>query len=206
MDFPSSPPLPGNVSVHSEDDNLDDDGMHQLMEQWSSPTRLPRQQAFRLPGLAEPSTGQAAHRYFSDLNIQSDALADFLESDGALVFNNFETEAAQVDPKRVQENRTLNQYYGSKKELWEEVDVRSLRIEDPFIQDYRKIVNQRFKLQAKSWQIAAMKDILAHRIDVVVSAGTSQGKSLTFQALPILSKSGIVLVICPTLALMDDQV
>lgn len=51
-----------------------------------------------------------------------------------------------------------------------------------------------------------MKDILEPRSDVVVSAGTSQRKSLTFQALPVLSDTSTVLVICPTLALMDDQV
>lgn len=44
-------------------------------------------------------------------------------SDGALVFDNFETEAPQVDPKRTQENETLNRFYRLDRDLWEEVDV-----------------------------------------------------------------------------------
>lgn len=127
-------------------------------------------------------------------------------SDSALVFDNFETGSPQVDPKRTQENETLNRYYRLDKDLWEEVDLRQLRENDEYIRDFRHIVNRRFGIQAKSWQIAAMKNILKDRIDVVVSAGTSQGKSLTFQALPIVAKKSIVLVICPTLSLMDDQV
>lgn len=37
-------------------------------------------------------------------------------------------------------------------------------------------------------------------------AGTRSDKSLLFQALPLIIKGGIVLVVMPTLALMEDQV
>ena len=114
--------------------------------------------------------------------------------------------APGVDPKRVQKNKTINQYYKSNKDLCKEVDVWQLRTSDPYIQGFRRIVSKRFALQAKAWQIAVMKDILYDQNNVVISAGTSQGKSLTFQALLTLSKTGIVLVTCPTLSLIDDQV
>lgn len=77
-------------------------------------------------------------------------------------------EDAYADPKRVQENQTLNRYYRSDRDLWEEFDVRQLRLEDEFLRDFRKRVNQRFWLQAKLWQVAVMKDILEHETDMVI--------------------------------------
>lgn len=143
-----------------------------------------------------------------ELPIDSETLANFLTSNGALMFEDFGSEAPQANPQRAVENTIVNCYYSAHKDLWQEVDVRQLRESDAYIGEFRKLVNKRFGLQAKAWQIAVMKNILQDRVDVVVSAGTSQGKSLTFQALPILSIRGsrIVLVVCPTLLLMDDQV
>lgn len=122
------------------------------------------------------------------------------------MFDNFPTEAPLVDPKRTEENEVLDRLYHFDQDLWEEVDVRQLRVQDSHIANFRGVVNRYFRLEAKPWQISAMKDILELKGDVVMSAGTSQGKSLTFQALLVLSKTGIVLVVCPTLALIDDQV
>ena len=42
--------------------------------------------------------------------------------------------------------------------------------------------------------------------DVVVRAGTGMGKSLIFQALTLLRKDAIVLVIAPLLSIMGEQV
>ncbi len=49
-----------------------------------------------------------------------------------------------------------------------------------------------------------MLDIKKGR-DMVIIAGTGSGKSLLFQALPLIIKDAIVLVVMPTLALMNDQ-
>ncbi|MCJ1470613.1 hypothetical protein MMC07_009259 [Pseudocyphellaria aurata] len=147
-------------------------------------------------------------RYSPELPMDSETLAQFLTSDGAIMFEDFGSEAPQADSEWTAENSTVNRYYSVHKDFWQEVDVRQLRESNAYIGNFRKLVNERFNLQAKAWQIAVMKNILKDCVDVVVSAGTSQGKSLTFQALPMLltQGSGIVLVVCPTLSLMDDQV
>ena len=54
------------------------------------------------------------------------------------------------------------------------------------------------------WQIQGLLDIKQGR-DTVVMAGTGLGKSLVFQILPLITKDAIVLVVMPTLALMEDQ-
>jgi superfamily II DNA helicase RecQ len=57
----------------------------------------------------------------------------------------------------------------------------------------------------KLWQAAVAAEILAGR-DVVVKAQTGSGKSLCYQALAIMHPEECILVICPLLALMADQV
>lgn len=57
----------------------------------------------------------------------------------------------------------------------------------------------------KPWQAAAILNAL-NKKDVFVIAGTGSGKSLVYQALPCFKDNTIILVISPTLALMDDQV
>lgn len=99
------------------------------------------------------------YRYFSELDLHSDALAEWFASVGALMFGNFETESPQADPERVQENETVNRYNPFDQDLWKEADVRQFRIEDTYIQDFRSIVDKRFKQQAKSWQISAVSHV-----------------------------------------------
>jgi superfamily II DNA helicase RecQ len=55
------------------------------------------------------------------------------------------------------------------------------------------------------WQAHALQALL-HQKDVVVKAGTGLGKSLVFQAMTLASPTASVLVVCPLVALMDDQV
>lgn len=54
------------------------------------------------------------------------------------------------------------------------------------------------------WQIWGLLDIKQRR-DMVVMASTRLGKSLLFQALPLITKYAIVFVVMPTLTLMEDQ-
>ncbi|MCJ1465820.1 hypothetical protein MMC07_004439 [Pseudocyphellaria aurata] len=83
--------------------------------------------------------------------MDSETLAKFLTSDGALMFEDFGSEAPQADPERAAENTIVNRYYTARKDLWQEVDVRQLRESDAYIGDFRKLVNERFSLQAKAW-------------------------------------------------------
>jgi superfamily II DNA helicase RecQ len=42
--------------------------------------------------------------------------------------------------------------------------------------------------------------------DVIVTAPTDDGKTVTFQGLPFIVKNGIILIIEPTKALISNQV
>jgi ATP-dependent helicase YprA (DUF1998 family) len=66
-------------------------------------------------------------------------------------------------------------------------------------------VNDRFKVKVRRWQAQAIQAVLEGR-DVVVRAGTGSGKSLIFQALTLWRPGATVLVIVPTLAIMQNQV
>jgi ATP-dependent helicase YprA (DUF1998 family) len=70
-------------------------------------------------------------------------------------------------------------------------------------------VEKIFKIQMAVWQAVVLQALMAGR-DVLVRAGTGAGKSLIYQAMAVAIKErrgkGIVLVIQPILALMEDQV
>jgi superfamily II DNA helicase RecQ len=57
----------------------------------------------------------------------------------------------------------------------------------------------------KPWQAAVAAEILEGR-DVVVKAQTGSGKSMCYLALAIAHPDECILVVCPLLALMEDQV
>jgi len=56
------------------------------------------------------------------------------------------------------------------------------------------------------WQIRAIENILAGQRDTIVIAGTGSGKSWVFQHLQFLTPDGIVILVSPLTALMDNQV
>jgi ATP-dependent helicase YprA (DUF1998 family) len=66
-------------------------------------------------------------------------------------------------------------------------------------------VDERYKVQTRKWQAHAMQALLEGR-DVLVHAGTGSGKSLIFESMVLSKKGAVVLVISPTLALMENQV
>jgi superfamily II DNA helicase RecQ len=58
--------------------------------------------------------------------------------------------------------------------------------------------------EPRRWQVGITLDLIQGR-DVILKAGTGSGKSLCFQLLSLLYPASVVLVVCPLLALMEDQ-
>jgi len=74
---------------------------------------------------------------------------------------------------------------------------------------YEELANRlqsAFGVAPKPRQLSEIYDVAVHKKDVIVVAGTGSGKSLVFQAISKAIEGGIILVISPTIALMDDQV
>lgn len=69
---------------------------------------------------------------------------------------------------------------------------------------FRKVKNT-FGFQPYKWQAAIILDILKG-VDVAVYASTSSGKSFPFQAIPTVKIGTIVLMMSPTVTLIENQV
>src|SRR5213076_2238735 len=66
-------------------------------------------------------------------------------------------------------------------------------------------VRAHYTFTLKEWQLNSMEAVLNGK-DVIVTAPTGGGKTVTFQALPFIVEGGIILVIEPTKGLILDQV
>ena len=66
------------------------------------------------------------------------------------------------------------------------------------------VLNKR-RYEPRDVQVDAIRAVMAGK-DTLVVSGTRSGKSLIYQTLPELREGGIVLVFCPLLSLMYDQV
>lgn len=66
-------------------------------------------------------------------------------------------------------------------------------------------INEQFNVKARPWQVSVVIDITKQKREVCAIAGTNAGKSLVYQSIPVIT-GGSVLVISPTIALMEDQV
>lgn len=69
----------------------------------------------------------------------------------------------------------------------------------------RHKVKNTFSFQPYKWQATVSLDILKG-VNVTVHAGISLEKILPFQTIPSVKIGAIVLVVSPTMALMEDQV
>ena len=90
--------------------------------------------------------------------------------------------------------------------VFEQVEEGDIDLTLPRFQRICQQVQSTFGFNVKRYQAGVIADILEAKRDVFVIAGTGSGKSLIYQILPYLLKDKIFLVVCPTLALMSDQV
>lgn len=85
------------------------------------------------------------------------------------------------------------------------VDVAPHAPWSPAMQEFAKLIEQKFGRYPKQWQGQVIMAGLKGK-DVLIRAGTGMGKSLPIQALVLSRPVGIVLMIVPILALMNNQV
>jgi superfamily II DNA helicase RecQ len=89
---------------------------------------------------------------------------------------------------------------------WTRVELEHINLAQHSYEELANGLQSAFGVAPKPWQLSAIYDVAVHKKDVIVVAGTGSGKSLVFQAIPKAIEGGIILVISPTIALMDDQV
>lgn len=73
------------------------------------------------------------------------------------------------------------------------------------IDTIRKVINKRFWVKARLWQVSVVIDITKQRQDIYAIAGIKMGKSLVYQSIFVVT-SGSVWVISPTIAFIEDHV
>ncbi len=100
---------------------------------------------------------------------------------------------------------TIDQGFLSSAVNWERRSIRDICARMPEVDRIRRIISGRFRLKARLWQISVLVNITHKKSDVCIIASTNTGKSLVYQAIPVVT-GGLVLVISPTIALMEDQV
>ena len=88
--------------------------------------------------------------------------------------------------------------------LWECVSACNYNSSTSAFHNVRVKIEAKFGFAAFRWQASAIIDLTHHKKDVFVIAGTIARKNLTYQAIAEVT-GGIVWVISPTIALMEDQ-
>ena len=71
--------------------------------------------------------------------------------------------------------------------------------------DFREKVKKVFGHELRPWQEHATAQLMKGR-DILVKAGTGSGKRLVYQSMTQSRPNAIVLVICPLVYLMEEQV
>lgn len=75
----------------------------------------------------------------------------------------------------------------------------------PEVNRIRRLINEYFGLKAKPWQVSVLVDITKKKRDACAIVSTNSGKSLVYQAIPVVI-GGFVLVVLLTIALMKNQI
>lgn len=66
-----------------------------------------------------------------------------------------------------------------------------------------QIITEYFRLNARLWQVSVLVNIMHKKKNVYVIASTNASKSLVYQAILIVTKVSI-LIILPAITLMED--
>ena len=64
-------------------------------------------------------------------------------------------------------------------------------------------VKKKIGFMPKLWQVNIIINTVYEQKDIVVSAGTGSGKSLSYTLILLIKSAAIVLVLLPTIALMN---
>lgn len=106
-----------------------------------------------------------------------------------------------ADPATV----TIDQEFLTSVANCEHGSTRNICARMPEVDHICQVINKRFGLRPRSWQVSVVVDITLKKRDMGAIASTNAGKSLVYQAIPVVTR-GSVIVISPTIALMEDQV
>ncbi len=100
---------------------------------------------------------------------------------------------------------TIEQRFLTSMVNWEYRSTRDICSRMREVDHICQIISRYFGLKARPWQVSVLVDITLKKRDVCTIASTNAGKSLVYQAILIVM-GGLVLVISPTIALIEDQI
>lgn len=99
---------------------------------------------------------------------------------------------------------TIDQGFLTSAANWERGSTRDICARMPEVDRICRVINERFVLKARPWQVSVLVDITLKKRDVCAIASTNAGKRLVYQAIPVVTR-GSVVVISPTIALMKTR-
>ncbi len=88
---------------------------------------------------------------------------------------------------------------------WELASIREISTKIKKVESMNQVINIHFKLKARPWQIGAIMIITKWKRDVCAIADINVSKNLVYWSISVVI-NGSVLVISPTIALMEDQI
>lgn len=100
---------------------------------------------------------------------------------------------------------TIDQEFLTSTANWERKSMRDICARMPEVNHIHRVINKQFGLRARCWQVSIVINITLRKKDVCIIANINAGKSHVYQAIPVVTKS-FVLVISSTITLMEDQV
>lgn len=84
---------------------------------------------------------------------------------------------------------TIDQEFISSAANWKRDSTRNIFARMPEVDYIQRVINNRFGLKAQPWQVSVLVDIVMKKRDVCAIASTNAGKSLVYQAIPVVIRS-----------------
>ncbi len=200
--------LPGHLllDTFSEDDLHFDTELDLPLDDSRNP--LPQ----RLSKTADDSFGELSDLDLLNLSEMADDLFGELSNSDLLDFLHMQdlSDKESIQEFDATQSRLLSQLADTERpilresrNIWECVSARNHNLSTPAFHNVGVKIEAKFGFALFPWQASAIVDLTHKKRDVFVIAGTNAGKSLTYQAIPEVT-GGIVLVISPTITLMED--